>query len=189
MVVLIKKTYIITSLILFCSYLASGQNEAFYIDKISGKLGGETEKRVENGRVDIVTNTHAIEVEWASNWKHSIGQALWYAMQTNKKPGIVLIMKDVHEWKHGIRLQSALDYAGLTNQIDVWFYPEDFGGSFQSEANERSQYRQNLIETNGNYTRNKNSGVRHNSKCTYFNCANCVPSGPAKGKACGKCGG
>lgn len=46
--------------------------------------------------VDIVTPTHAIEVEWASKWSEAIGQSLYYAAATGKKPGIILLIKD---WK------------------------------------------------------------------------------------------
>lgn len=171
-------------------FLGYSQNEAHYIDILAAQMNGTQEQKVENGRVDIVTITHAIEVEWASKWKHSIGQALWYGLQTNKKPGIILIMKTVEDRKYGIMLQSALDYAGLTENIKVWFYPEDFGGTFEVVQEQRQEYKQNLIQTYGQYTRNKNSGVRHNSRCTYFDCANCVSCGPTDGKkACGKCGG
>lgn len=177
--------------IFFCfQFLVNGQNEAHYIDILADKMNGIQEQKVENGRVDIVTATHAIEVEWAANWKHSIGQALWYGLQTGKKPGIILIMKSIDDRKYGIMLQSALDYAGLGENIKVWFYPEDFGGTYEGMQTQRQEHKQNLIQTYGLYTRNKNSGVRHNSKCTYFDCSNCVSCGPIDGKkACGKCGG
>lgn len=177
--------------ILFFSYVADRQNEAYYIKWLNqNHFQGQTEVTVKGGRADIVNEEYAIEVEWANHWKNSVGQALWYGLQTNKTPGIVLIMKDINDRKYGIMLQSALDYAGISDQIKVWFYPEDFGGSFELVQNERIAFKQNLIETNGNYTRNKNSGVRHNSKCSYFSCINCVPCGSGDGKkACGKCGG
>jgi hypothetical protein len=167
-----------------------GQPESYYCDLLAKELNGIREYPVENGRVDILTDQYAIEVEWAYNWKQSIGQALWYGLQTNRKPGIILLMKDINDRKHGIRLQSAIDYAGLTNQIKVWFYPEDFGGIFE-DMYKRSGKLNDGKQTNlGNYTVNKNSKVRHNSLCAHFNCKNCVPSGPDDGgKACGKCGG
>ena len=180
----------ITILTLFFNYILMGQNEAHYIDILATQLSGVQEYKVKNGRVDIVTPYHAIEVEWAANWKHSIGQALWYGLQTNKKPGIILIMKETKDRNFGVMLKSALDYAGIGDKIDVWFYPEDFGSSITQVTVERAEYKQTMIQNNGNYTRNKNSGVRHNSNCSYFDCANCIPCGPADGKkACGKCGG
>lgn len=167
-----------------------GQNEAYYIEVINKTLKGQTEVKVENGRVDIVTDDNAIEVEWASNWKHSVGQALWYGLQTTKRPGIILLMNNLEDRKYGIMLGSALEFAGIKDKIDVWLYPEDFGGSFQEMADSRISYKQDLIARYGNYTMNKKTGARHNSRCTYFNCPNCIPCGPNDGKkACGKCGG
>lgn len=180
-----------SALLLLASLIGSAQSESFYVDWLNNhEFRGQTEVMLPNGRADIVNSVYAIEVEWASNWKHSIGQALWYGLQTNRKPGIVLIMKDISERKYGVMLQSALDYASITDKIQVWFYPEDFGQTFGDVEIETNTYRQNLIQEHGHFTCNKNSGVRHNSGCTYFNCPNCVPCGPDDGKkACGKCGG
>jgi DNA gyrase/topoisomerase IV subunit B len=84
------------------------QSEAYYCNLIHQQLGGEREVTVTSGLVDIVTETHAYEVEWAKNWKHSIGQALWYGLQTNKKPGVVLIIRENKEFKYLQQLNSAL---------------------------------------------------------------------------------
>jgi REP element-mobilizing transposase RayT len=186
----IKKNLIFIFLLL--AGFLQAQNEAYYIKQINEiKFGGQTEVSVPNGRADIVNEEYAIEVEWANNWKHSIGQALWYGLQTNKNPGIVLLMKDIGDRKYGIMLQSAIDYAGISDKIKVWFYPEDFGKSFgyvppmlippPEDSNNR-------IYTTS-YTINKNSNVRHNSNCSFYNCKNCVATDATSGRGCGKCGG
>jgi len=103
-------------------------SEADYVRRINGYFQGETEVTVEGGRADIVTDTYAIEVEWAPKWKHAIGQALWYALQTNRRPGIVLLPRPGagrKDYRHLIRLQSTLDYAGLSG-VRVWIWPDDF---------------------------------------------------------------
>ncbi len=101
------------------------QNEAWYIETINqNHFGGRTEVTLKGGRADIVNNNYAIEVEFASKWKNAIGQALWYGLQLERKPGIVLVMKDINDRKYGIMLQSAIDYAGLTDKIKVWFIPK-----------------------------------------------------------------
>ena len=51
------------------------QTEAFMF-KTGTTTGWSNGSISKNGRVDIVTDEYAIEVEWANNWKHSIGQAL-----------------------------------------------------------------------------------------------------------------
>lgn len=179
--------------LLFLWFLPSiliGQNEAHYVLEVQKYIGGTTEFIVPGGRADIVNDEYAIEVEFADHWKNSIGQALWYGLQTNKKPGIVLVMRELKERKYGIMLQSAIDYAGLTDKIKVWFYPEDFGGSFESApAAISSLTPQKTVSASGTYSMNKSSKVRHNSSCTYYNCKNCFASGSGEGKACGKCGG
>lgn len=161
---------------------ATGQRpEAYYVDWLNAHyFHGEKEVVLDGGRADIVNETYAIEVEKAPKWKNSIGQALWYGLQTNKKPGIVLIMENIQQRNYGIMLQSALDYAGIGDKIRVWFYPEDFGLEFSTA--------QPLIGEI-QYSYNTNSGVRHNSNCTYFRCQNCVPCDGSRGRACGRCGG
>ena len=39
-------------------------------------------------RCDILTDTHAIEVDFADKWAEAIGQSLKYATQTGKKAGM-----------------------------------------------------------------------------------------------------
>ncbi len=91
----------------------SKKNEAYFIEKLTEQLGGKSEVQVEGGRMDILTDEHAIEVEWASNWKESIGQSLWYAMQENKKPRIIMLLKKEVERKYFMMLNSALRHAKL----------------------------------------------------------------------------
>jgi len=101
-------------------------NEKYYSKEIQNKLGGEMEFRVEGGRVDLLTEDRAYEIEWASNWKEAIGQALWYGLQSNKKPGIILIMKSKKDYKYYLQLNSALNYASLASNFEVLVYPNDF---------------------------------------------------------------
>ena len=51
-------------------------------------------------RCDILTGTHAFEVDSADKWAEAIGQSLNYAMQTGKKAGIALVLKDRGDEKH-----------------------------------------------------------------------------------------
>ena len=54
---------------------------------------GKTEVRLfDQTRIDCLTDSHAIEFDFASKWGESIGQSLYYAAVVHKKPGIVLIM-------------------------------------------------------------------------------------------------
>lgn len=44
-------------------------------------------------RVDCLTDTHAIEFDFAKKWAESIGQSLHYSYKTGKQAGIVLILE------------------------------------------------------------------------------------------------
>lgn len=70
----------------------------------------EREKRLAPHSIaDCVSETHAIEVEWADNWKEGVGQALAYAMVSSLIPGVILVCKD------GLSDEYCLD-ASLTVQ-------------------------------------------------------------------------
>jgi len=73
-----------------------------------------------------MTKVYAFEIERAAKWKDSIGQSLWYALNTNKKPGIILLIKSKSEFKYAQQLNLALQYAGLDSYIVVYIYPNDF---------------------------------------------------------------
>ncbi len=99
--------------------------ERWYQVRVAASLGGKMEVPVANGRVDVLTESHAIEVEFASKWKQSIGQALWYSLQTGKTAGVVLIIeKPERDALHAIRLESVI--ADQKLPIRVWRWPEDF---------------------------------------------------------------
>ena len=74
-------------------------------------------------RIDCLTDTHAVEFDFAHKWAESIGQALYYAQATNKKAGIVLIVENAQkDEKYIKRLCSVAERYNIT----VWLiYPED----------------------------------------------------------------
>tara|TARA_R110000824_G_scaffold323606_1_gene510536 strand:+ start:284 stop:676 length:393 start_codon:yes stop_codon:yes gene_type:complete len=58
------------------------------------KMGGKAEARTFCGaRCDVLTDTHAWEVEWMKKYNEAPGQAILYAALFNKKPGIILLSK------------------------------------------------------------------------------------------------
>lgn len=53
------------------------------------------ERRLWDGtRPDILTCKVAVECDWAYKWAEAVGQASWYSLNTNKAPGILLLIKD-----------------------------------------------------------------------------------------------
>jgi hypothetical protein len=109
-------------------------NENEHADFIQTLIGGEREFSVESGRIDLLTDEYAFEVEWANKWKDAIGQAVWYGLQTNKKPGIILLLKSKEDYKYYIQLNSALTYANLNERIVVFLYPNDFRELIESSV-------------------------------------------------------
>ncbi len=69
------------------------------------KAGGVMEYVVSGGsRVDCLTDTHAVEVEFAPKWKEAVGQALYYGKKTKRTPGILLILESKADNKYLGRL-------------------------------------------------------------------------------------
>ena len=117
-----KKIAICLFVIAFWALPANGKRlhkEAYYQQKWCSAHGGQMEVRLpDKTRCDCLTETHAVEVEFANKWAESIGQALYYAIQTGKKPGIVLILEKEKDYKYWIRLNTVIREFNLP--IDVW---------------------------------------------------------------------
>jgi hypothetical protein len=69
-------------------------------------------------RCDCLTDTHAVEVEFGRKWAEGIGQALYYALQTGHKAGIILILESEKDYKYWLRLNTTIEHHGL--EIDTW---------------------------------------------------------------------
>ena len=85
---------------------------------------GTVEYRLpDKARVDCVTDNYAVEFDFTNKWAEAIGQALFYANELNKKPGIVLISeKGNKDLKYINRVKKIADKFGIT----VWIIkPED----------------------------------------------------------------
>ncbi len=55
-------------------------------------------------RVDCLTNEYAIEFDYAKKWAESIGQSLYYAKMTGKKPAVALILSSSEDKKYVKRI-------------------------------------------------------------------------------------
>ncbi len=85
--------------------------EKEYQKTFANRIGGKTEIVLEDGaRVDILTDEYAIEVDFANKWAESIGQSLFYALKTNKKPAILLIIeRPTRDLKYLKRLKTVTE--------------------------------------------------------------------------------
>lgn len=71
----------------------------------------------DRARVDCLTATHAIEFDFAPKWAESVGQSLYYALKTGKRPGVVLILENPSKDARNLRRLQAL---AKKYQITVW---------------------------------------------------------------------
>ena len=58
-------------------------------------------------RVDCLTDEYAIEFDYANKWAESIGQSLYYAKMTGKKPAVAIIMKKPTDERYIKRIELA----------------------------------------------------------------------------------
>lgn len=114
-----KKITILINLVFCVNVLMSQthQKERYYQDIFAEAIRGKTEVVLSDGaRVDIVTDTFAIEVDFAYKWAESIGQSMYYSEMLNKKTGVLLIMRNDKDDRYLNRLMKiAIKYS-----ITVW---------------------------------------------------------------------
>ena len=93
--------------IVFAKHIHS---EKHYQEIYCNKIGGEMEVRLmDRTRVDCLTATRAIEVDFAPKWAECIGQALHYGLMTNRKPACLLILEDPNRDKKYLRRLQYLE--------------------------------------------------------------------------------
>lgn len=96
------------------------RHEPYYAAIWCAEQGGRSEVRLASGnRADCITETHAIEVDWARKFRQGIGQSLDYAQETGKRAGILLLLRDERDYRYWIRLNTVIEYHQLP--IDTWF--------------------------------------------------------------------
>jgi hypothetical protein len=72
--------------------IADASLEKNWSSALAQVLGGRTEVSIEGGRVDVLTEHYAIEVDRLEKWHEAIGQASHYALKTKKTPVAALII-------------------------------------------------------------------------------------------------
>ncbi len=93
--------------------------EKWYQQKWCEAHRGQVEVVLLDGtRCDCVTDTHAIEFDFGDHWSEAVGQSAYYAIQTGKKAGIVLILESMKDRKYWIRLNTTIEHFNLP--VDTW---------------------------------------------------------------------
>lgn len=98
-----------------------GWRETQWSAHLAREMGGQAEARTPDGsRVDILTKDTAWEVDWCSSgkWAQGIGQALYYGLATNRKPGLILLQKDPErERRYYLRALAVCAKYGVTLKV------------------------------------------------------------------------
>lgn len=122
-----KKILIIglsTSLILillafiFSEYANAKQRESYYQNKHCKELKGKTEYKLKSRtRIDCLTDTKAIEHDFAPKWAECAGQAIYYAQIMNLKPVCALIGTEKQFKRYIPRIETINE--NLINKIEI----------------------------------------------------------------------
>jgi hypothetical protein len=104
-------------LLFLSSFYLPKQRESYYQKIFAENIRGRTEVVLDdNARVDIVTDTFAIEVDFSEKWAESVGQSLYYAEKLNKRAGVLLVVDGRNDGRYIQRLMTlAIKY-----DITVW---------------------------------------------------------------------
>ena len=93
-----------------------------FCEQLQGKVEHILSDRT---RVDCLTATHAIEVDFGHKWAEAIGQSLHYALMTDKLPGIYLILEKPADQRYLQRINQVINRWHLPIQVwTVQAYPQ-----------------------------------------------------------------
>ncbi|WP_201353845.1 hypothetical protein [Hydrogenimonas urashimensis] len=96
------------------SFAHSTHHEKHYQRIFCEKVHGKMEYRLKDGtRVDCQTPTYSFEVDFGHKAFESVGQALYYAMMTGKRPGIVLISETPKDDRYIGRIKALAKRYGI----------------------------------------------------------------------------
>ena len=76
-------------------------------DYVNKHCTGEIEHVLpDKTRIDCLTDEYAIEYDYAKKWAESIGQSLYYAKKTGKKPAVAIIISNPSDRKYIQRIEA-----------------------------------------------------------------------------------
>lgn len=171
--------------------LPSNEKESAWRDALAEHLHGQTEVVIDGGRIDVLTDQLAIEVDFQHKWHEGLGQALHYADATGKQGAVALI--SYSQGPDNMREKSRTRFEMVEKLYDksdiklIVLFPSrprelETGG----EDDDGSQ----VTAPKFRYWLNTRTGVRHNSDCQHYrNTEEGYDCGPKEGKACSICGG
>ena len=115
-----KLIILLTILIIQSSHAL--ENEDYYNRQFCTQESGQAEYSLpDRSRVDCLTDTHAFEADWADGLKvyESIGQSLYYAAETGKQPGILLLIRKNNSDKHIRKVKRVIEHWSLPIKLVI----------------------------------------------------------------------
>lgn len=111
---------ILTSLLIasFTLQANAKKKESYYQNIHCSNIGGIAEYKLEDRtRIDCLTNTKAIEHDFAPKWAECAGQAIYYAQRMNLKPVCALIGTEEQFKRYIPRIE--IINKNLINKIEI----------------------------------------------------------------------
>lgn len=112
--------FVFLFLMLWCVLLGTAaesvkKNELWWCGHLAPKYQAEVEVRLDDGtRCDLLTESEAIEVDWARKYAEAIGQSWYYALKLDREPAIILLVKDPEkDQKYVDRCRLVCDHLGM----------------------------------------------------------------------------
>jgi hypothetical protein len=97
-------------MLMACAHEKHGYRERDYQERWCKKHHGQMEYVLDDyTRVDCLTSEFAVEFDFGRKWAEAAGQALYYALKTGKKPGVVLILKESSDGRYYKRMKRLAD--------------------------------------------------------------------------------
>lgn len=175
--------------------LPSGLRESAWRDALRERLNGQAEVSIEGGRIDVLTDDMAIELDWPHKWHEGLGQALHYADATGKQGVLALISYSLDPdnlKEKSLQRFEMVDRLCRNNGIELMIlFPE------KSYEKQRDPAEPDTVEADtrppraiNQYWLNSKSGIRHRAGCPHYGkTAHGYYCGPDEGKPCSRCGG
>lgn len=163
--------------------LPAQTRESAWRDALAKELKGRTEVSIEGGRVDVLTDTWAIEVDWANKWHEGLGQALHYSDATGRQGVVALIAygQGVGHLRENTRktLERAERQCGKNGIKLIVLFPTLPRAVPQDPPPRPEDHWLNVL-----------SGTRHNTECHFYgNTRQGRTCSESEGHACPRCGG
>jgi len=121
----------------------------------------EREAEIPFGRVDVIADSFAIEVDYVSNFHNAIGQVLHYAYERKKKPGLALYIEGSKDKEKYLYVKVLAESLGIM----VWLI---------NDIVELTRTAESLPSDSIEYHGNVKSKIFHAPWCSNYNCKNCT---------------